>query len=241
MTRWEDNKFLLVSDFLAWNYSKLIVTNHGSSFRFEKIATVVTISNHSLPAGVAVYPSLDSFRESAQKGEALHVGHDGSEWKVLATGTAPGQRSVAWVEPQSDTQSAFIGALGQAFSSGIQAAVVRELGLGPAPGQPLASRVVQQAIAMAETSQKAMLGVDFMTQLMYSALASSSGFVAACEAEGVPLAAVSGPQREAIDAAMQQRFAQAASQGQSPIAPELAQQWLRFELLAATGQAQTQR
>ncbi len=155
---------------------------------------------------------------------------------MLATGTTPGQRSVAWIEPESDSQSAFVGALGQAFSSGIQAAVVRELGLGPAPGQPLASRTVQQAIAMAETSQKAMLGVDFMTQLMCSAVTSSSGFAAACRAEGVSPEAVSGPQREAIDAAMQQRFFHAASQGQSPVAPALAQQWLQSELLATMGQ-----
>lgn len=201
----------------------------------------MTISNHLLPAGAAAYPSLDSFRESAIKGDALYVSHDGAEWKVLATGTTPGQRSVAWIEPDADSQSAFVGALGHAFSRGIQAAVVRELALGPAPGQPLASRTVQQAIAMAETSQKAMHGVDFMTQVMCSAVANSSGFAAACQAEGLSPAAINGPQREAIDAAMQQRFDQAVSQGQSPVAPALAQQWLQSELLATLGQAPTQR
>lgn len=120
----------------------------------------MTIPTFPLPASAAAYPALDSFREAAQKGAALYVSHDGSEWKVLATGTTPDQRSVAWIEPESDSQSAFVGALGQAFSGGIQAAVVRELGLGPAPGQPLAARTVQQAIAMAETIQEVMDGVD---------------------------------------------------------------------------------
>ncbi len=152
-------------------------------------------------------------------------------------GTAPGQHSMAGVAPGSDSQSAFVGALGQAFSGGIQAAVVRELGLGPAPGQPLASRVVLQAIAMAETSQKAMLGVDFMTQFMCQATTQSSGFVQACQALDLAPGAVSTPQREAIDAAMQQRFSQAASQGQSPVAPALAQQWLQSELQAIMGLA----
>lgn len=120
----------------------------------------MTISTFQLPASAAAYPALDAFRDAAQKGDALHVSHDRSEWKVLATGTTPDQRSVAWIEPESDSQSVFVGALGQAFSGGIQAAVVSELGLGPAPGQPLAARTVQQAIAMAETIQEVMDGVD---------------------------------------------------------------------------------
>ncbi len=209
--------------------------------RFVKITAAVTTSNYLLSANSAAGPLLDSFREAAKKGAFLYVSHDGCEWQVLATTSMLDECSVAAPGPGSDSQSAFIGALGQAFSAGIQAAVVRELGLAPAPGQPLAARVVQQAIAMAQTSQQAMLGVDFMTQFMCGAVTRSGGFAAACRAQGLPLEAVSRLQCEAIDAAMQRRFAQAASQGQSPVAPALAQQWLQSELLATMGQVPAQR
>ncbi len=213
----------------------------SSSYRFIKITTAVTISKHLLSASAAAGPSLDSFREAANKGASLYVSHDGCEWQVLATGTMPDERSVAEAGPGADSQSAFIGALGRVFSAGIQAAVVRDLGLAPAPGQPLASGLVQQAIAMAKTSQQAMLGVDFMTRFMCSAVTRSGGFTAACRAEGRPLEAVSGLECEAIDAAMQRRFAQAASQGKAPVPLALAQQWLQFELLASIGQAPSSR
>ncbi|WP_209422366.1 hypothetical protein [Melaminivora jejuensis] len=83
-------------------------------------------------------PALESFQEAAQQGPWLHVSQDGAQWQVKATGITPSQRSVAWVEPQSeaDTTSAFVAALGQSFSRGIQSAVARELGLEPAPGRP---------------------------------------------------------------------------------------------------------
>ena len=198
------------------------------------------MANSILPLSFSAIaqPSLDSFRESARQGELLHLAHDGSEWKVLAEGVTPGQRCVAWVEPEVDTQSAFVAALGQAFSRGIQEAVVRELGLGPQPGQPLEARVVEQAIAMAETSHKALLGVDFMTQLMCSAVTHSAGFSQACQAQGLPVSAVNAQQREWIDGSMQKRFAEAASQGLSPVAPELAQQWLREEIAVAMARQQ---
>lgn len=160
----------------------------------------------------------------------MHVSRDGSQWKVLGTGTTPSQRTVAWIEPGSDSTSAFVGALGQSFSQGIQASVVRELGLGPAPGKPLSSRTVMQAIDMAQTSRQTLQGVDFLTQLTMSAVGQSSGFNEACRASGVPATAVTAQQRESIDAAMQQRFEAAAQEGRSPVALQVAREWLREEL-----------
>ena len=176
--------------------------------------------------------SLSSFRDSATKGENLRVVHDGSLWKVEACGTAVTERSGATEKPETDTTSAFIEALGKAFSRGIQDAVVRELELIPQPGQPLESRTVLRAIAMAEASQQAMEGVDFMTRLMFSAASQSAGFIDACVAIGLSPAAVSAEQRKSVDACMQERFAQAAHLGEFPVAPALAQQWLRAELMA---------
>lgn len=148
---------------------------------------------------------------------------------------------VARSDIEVDSTQIFVDALGRAFSRGIQDAVVRELGLDPKPGQPLESRLVLQAIAMAEASWQALQGVDFMTQLMLSAAAHSSVFVATCRALGLPPDAVSAPQRAAIDGSMQERFAQAAREGNSPVAPALAQQWLHAELSALPEQTPDSR
>jgi hypothetical protein len=180
-----------------------------------------------------VRPSLEAFQQAAKEGEWVHVGRDGSQWKVLATGTTPSQRSVAWIEPEVDSTSDFVGALGKSFSSGIQAAVVRELGLDPAPGKPLSARTVMQAIDMAQTSRQTLLGVDFMTQLTLNASNNSSGFRSACEALGVSVDAFGGQKRQEIDAAMHQRFVAAAAQGNSPVPAPEALNWLRTELQAA--------
>lgn len=181
---------------------------------------------------MAAQPQLEAFHEAAQQGEWLHMSQDGAQWRVLATGTTPSQRSVAWVEPQADTTSAFVGALGQSFSRGIQASVARELGLQPAPGRPLSARTVLQAIDMAQTSQTAMQGVDFLTRLQVSAASNSTAFVEACRHAGVDSASMGAGQRSAIDARMQQRFEAAAAQGQSPVTESTARAWLAEELRA---------
>ena len=180
----------------------------------------VIVSNRLSPsADTATAPALEKFEQAASEGAQIHVSRDGSQWRVLGQGTTPSQRSVAWLEPgqESDTTSVFVEALGQSFSSGIQSAVVRELGLAPAPNKPLSSRTVQQAIEMAQTAQKSLDGVDFMTQLQFSAKANSAGFVDACRASGVEAGQVSPAQRQEIDAAMQQRFQNAAQHGESPV------------------------
>lgn len=193
----------------------------------------MTISNSfPLPgaAGSAELPSLDAFQSAAEQGNWVHVSQDGSQWQVRATGTTPSQRSVAWVEPQSDATSTFVGALGQSFSRGIQAAVARELGLQPAPGRPLSARTVLQAIDMAQTSQTAMSGVDFLTRLNVSAASGSAAFAEVCRLAALDPAAFDPQQRAAIDARMQQRFDAASAQGLSPVSEPLARQWLAEEL-----------
>lgn len=192
----------------------------------------MNINNHPSSATSVVPPTLEAFHQAAQKGDWVHMSRDGTQWKVLATGTTPSQRSVAWIEPEADSTSAFVGALGQSFSSGIQAAVVRELGLGPAPGRPLSSRTVMQAIDMAQTSRQSLSGVDFLTRLTVSAVNNPSGFQAACAAEGLSAEIFDSPQRASIDAAMQKRFEAAAQNGSSPVLPHVAQNWLREELRA---------
>lgn len=172
--------------------------------------------------------SLHSFRDVASSAAALRVRQEGTGWKVVAAeGTDAASAGAAG---EIDTTAMFVEVLGQAFARGIQQAVVRELQLQPRPGQPLEARLVLQAIAMAEASRQAMQGVDFMTQLQFSAATQTAEFVAACRAAGLEPQAVGAPQRAAIDARMQQRFDEAARQMQIPVAPETARQWLREEL-----------
>lgn len=193
----------------------------------------MTVFNRLSPADVQTRPPLEAFQSAAKEGAWVHVSRDGTQWKVLGSGTTPSQRTVAWIEPEADSTSAFVGALGQSFSQGIQASVVRELGLSPAPGKPLSSRTVMQAIDMARTSQQSLEGVDFLTQLTLNAVNNASGFQQACQGLGVAPHQLSAAQRDAIDAAMQQRFAIAAEQGQSPVSMTTAQSWLREEITAA--------
>lgn len=170
--------------------------------------------------------SLQSFRDLAGNADALQVSHDGVGWKV---GVAQADGASA-----GDATAMFVEVLGRTFTRGIQEAVVRELDLQPRPGQPLPASLVLQAIAMAEASEQALQGVDFMTQLQFSAATHGAEFVDACRAAGLSPQAVSAPQRAAIDARMQQRFADAAQQKQIPVAPDTARQWLRAELTAGS-------
>ena len=196
----------------------------------EAFVAVTTTTTLLQPGSIAV--PLDSFRQVAGDGETVQVVHDGSMWTVWASGTMVTQRLGADLGFEVDTTSIFADALERVFSRGIRDAVVRELGLEAKPGQPLASRLVLQAMSMAKASQQALEGVDFMTRLMCSAVSRSAGFVDACRVLGLAPEAISAQQREGIDASMGQRFSQALLQGQSPVAPALAQKWLHAELLA---------
>ncbi|QIL70566.1 hypothetical protein G7048_09485 [Diaphorobacter sp. HDW4B] len=182
-------------------------------------------------------PSLDDFRAAAAHGPEVMIGRDGSQLRVLAQGSTPSQRSVAWVEPDSnvDASSIFIDALSRSFSSGIQSAVVRELGLAPAPNRPLSSRQVEQAIDMAETAQRAMSGVDFLTQLDCKAASNGGSFQRACSELGIPTGDVGALQRRNIDQAMTRQFHEAAEQGRSPVEAATALQWLKQAIASQFG------
>lgn len=190
----------------------------------------MTIAPLSAPSSSG--PSLEAFASAASVGDAVHVSVSGQSMQVLGTGSTPGGRSVAWVAPDVDTTAMFTNALARTHGQGVAIAVARELGLQPSPGTPLASRVVSQALDMAQTTRAALEGVDFFTQMLCSARSGGPAFQQACQATGVASADVGQAQRQQIDQAMQSRFEQAAAQGQSPVSPGTAQQWLR-ELLSS--------
>lgn len=177
-------------------------------------------------------PTLDAFAEATKTGNAVYVSVSGQSLQVLGTGVMPSGRSVAWVAPDVDTVSMFTEALSYTYGQGIAITVARELGLTPSPGTPLSSRTVTLALDMARTSSQALSGVDFGTRLDCSAVVGGPGFTAACQALGIAPASLDSAQRQRIDEAMERKFEQAAAQGQSPVAPDIAQAWLR-ELLPA--------
>ena len=156
---------------------------------------------------------LAAFEKAAGEGASVQVMQDGSQWRVLAQGSMPTTgRSVAWIEPEQghvDTTSAFVDALHSSYASGISQAVARELDLAPRPGQPLASRTIKTAIEMAETGQSALAGVDFFTQLQFSAAKGGAEFHRACQEQGIDAGRLSPDVRQQIDREVTQRFATA--------------------------------
>ena len=89
---------------------------------------------------------LQAFQEGARQGDELRVAADGQDFKVLAQGqftSASGLgRSVAWVQDDKDTTGIFMQAMSQTFGARVSNAVADALGLAPAAGKPLASRLV---------------------------------------------------------------------------------------------------
>jgi hypothetical protein len=178
-------------------------------------------------------PLLDAFRQSAEQGDSVRVQVDGQELRVLAQGElqgGSGTRSVSWVEGGVDTTAMFVDALGQAYGRGLSGALARELGLEPAPGKPLSSRQVSQALEMAETGRQALSGVDFLTALQHSAKSQGIGFQAVAAELGIAPQSLAPEVRARIDESMEARFSEAQAKGQSPVQADTVRGWLREEL-----------
>ena len=195
------------------------------------------IHSHSVNANAAL--GLDAFARSALQSDQLQaVVVDGQTYTVQALGqlpTASGQRSVAWVQGDVDTTALFMQAFGASFGGRLSAAVSKELGLEPSPGKPLASRLVMQALDMAQTGQQAFSGVDFLTRLAHSATTGGAAFKAVAAELAISPAALTDASRRDIDARMVQRFNAASASGQTPVSAAQADQWLRAELAAGVG------
>ncbi|WP_144630598.1 hypothetical protein [Bordetella genomosp. 13] len=191
----------------------------------------MTIDSVSRP--VPGFPQIDAFTQAAQGGGDVYISVAGAQLQVLGTGATPGGRSVAWVAPDTDTVSMFSQALANTYGNGIASAVSRELGLAASPGRPLAARTIELAVDMAQTSRQALDGVDFATRLACSASTGSSVFMSACSQAGINPASLDVQQRHTLDAAMQQRFDQAAASGHSPVSLDTARTWLAQLLVAA--------
>lgn len=170
---------------------------------------------------------LDAFRQGAAQAEQVVVQLDGQNFTVLGQGQTASGRSVAWVQGDTDTTRMFLDAMSQSFGGAVSQAIARELGLEPAPGKPLASRLIEQALDMAQTSQRALGGVDFLTLMDHSAQVGSASFRASCAELGIPPQQVGPEQRHQIDQWVRQQADAAVSQGQSPLSPPQVQGWLQ--------------
>ncbi len=183
----------------------------------------MTISPISSSSG---FVPLDAFTQAAAGGREVYADIAGERLQVMATGSLPNGRSIAWIAPNVDTASMFVDALARTFGSGVGTAVARELDLTSAPGKPLSSRTITQAVDMAREAGQALGGVDFVTQLAFSARVSGAEFERTANALGVSVSSLDGNQRQSIDDAMLRRFDDAATSGHSPVSPSVAQSWL---------------
>ena len=171
-------------------------------------------------------PLLDAFQREAQLGPAV-VAYTAAEGPVVqAVGQLSSGREVAWLGPTVDTTHEFLDAIGHRFGAAASARVRSELGLQPAPGRPLASRLIDPALAIARRTQSVLAGIDFMTRMAYSAQLSGRCFLAACRELDLDPARLDGPTRQRIDAAMAQRFAAAVDLPGNEVPQETAVKWL---------------
>ncbi len=208
-------------------------------FRVLSESRKPTMSN-LIPASGAFGPSaINTFREGAQQGEEVRVSLDidGQSLTLLSQGEmgqqGVGTRSVAWVKGETDTTALFVQAMSQSFGARLSSSVAQELGLGPAPGKSLASRVVNQALDMAETGKQAFAGIDFLTALEHSAVAGGAAYKSVLSTLNIEPQSVGADTRALLDTQMKARFAEAAASGQSPVTAQQASDWLRAGLISA--------
>lgn len=119
-------------------------------------------SSIGLPRGLEV----EDFRRIAQAGDQVHVQVDGESYKLIASGRTPSGRGVQWVEGGADTTRMFVEALERAYGGGLSRVLADELGLCSAPGAPLPSERIEQALKMADTANGALDGVRFANKLI---------------------------------------------------------------------------
>lgn len=88
---------------------------------------------------------------------------DAGQFRIKADGRfngANGSIGVAWVEPGADATGTFLSLLGAAYTDAFAASIARDLGLTPAPGQPLSAHSVTRAAEMARTGSALLAGRD---------------------------------------------------------------------------------
>ena len=143
-------------------------------------------------------------------------GADGNP-QVIATGRSTAGHKVEWMRPGAASKAEqrvvlrFLDALSVEYGPRITRAIAGELGLETGSGG-LDTRVVKDALRMAETQRDVFSGANFFIELHCSPEARTPAFRAACAAAGVDATALASNEL----AALAQRFRNAlaaASQG----------------------------
>ncbi len=121
----------------------------------------------SRASGPRESPSLQNVVQLAAQNPGSAIVMDAGEFRVKATGQfngAHGSMGVAWVDAGNDATGAFLSLLGAAYSQAFAASIARDLGLAPAPGQPLSAHAVTRAAEIAQTGASLLAGRDQAAQ-----------------------------------------------------------------------------
>ena len=192
---------------------------------------------HARGNSVNSAPPLDEFRKSAAATDLVAVRVDDTGYRVLGTSqfNSDGRlHAVNWVQGETDTTAVFLQTLSQAYGPGLSTAIARELSLAPAPGAPMASRTVRQALEYAETGRSVLAGVDFLTFLDHSPVHRGGAFNALAQGLGLNPGSLDIRSRQRIDDRLREQFALAAARGDSPVTPHTAREMLLKELKLLT-------
>ncbi len=114
-------------------------------------------------------------------------------------------------------------------------AAIRALDWPNTPTALAPSAAAQSALDEAlDVASQALAGVDFLTQLEFSAVHQGAGFKEVAQRFGMDPQEMPQDTRERIDTRMGQRFAEAAATGAAPVDRRTASQWLHNELFILT-------
>ena len=114
----------------------------------------------------------------------------------------------------------------------VDAALALDL-LAPPKGPLPAGTELHALDALREASQ-ALSGVDFLTQLEFSAVHQGAGFKKTARRLGLSAHALTPNVCQRVDGRMAQRFAEASASGAIPVDRQAAAQWLQDELFILT-------
>lgn len=129
---------------------------------------------------------VDAFREAAAKGARVVARPEGEQWEVRAVGFGGDGFRVTWPGgSEGGTAELFMEGLRQLYGERIGREVSRQIGLSGNADAALEARAVLDALEMAEASQQALAGLNFISRHAISAGGLSSQFRMVCLALGV--------------------------------------------------------
>ena len=131
---------------------------------------------------------VEAFRKAAAQGGSVIARRNGDGWEVHAVGSAGNDHRVAWLGEgpgDSGTTGLFMEGLRQFYGERIGREVARQLGMREDSEQALDAREVLGALDMANSSQQAFAGLNFLSRQAISARGVSPQFRIVCMARGV--------------------------------------------------------